>query len=61
MREDMKFLIKKTIDRLGRIVIPKNLREYYEIQLGDELALIPTDEGILLINPNEKKPRDKKE
>ena len=61
MREDMKFSVKKTIDTLGRIVIPKNLREYYEIQLGDELALIPTDEGILLIKPNDTKPRDKKE
>lgn len=40
--------ITKEIDRLGRIVIPKELRERYK--LDSDVEIIATDKGILLRN-----------
>ena len=45
----MKIGIIKEIDKLGRIVIPKELRNRYF--LSDKIEIIATDEGILLANP----------
>lgn len=45
----MKIGIKKTIDRLGRVVIPKEYREFY--RLGENIDIILTEKGILLRNP----------
>lgn len=39
--------IIRSIDKLGRIVIPKELREQYEIEEGD-VEIYTTNEGILL-------------
>ena len=39
----------KEIDRLGRIVIPKELRSLYH--LDEEVEIVMTDEGVLLRNP----------
>ena len=39
----------KRFDKLGRIVIPKKLRERYKLLY--EVELIPTEEGILIRNP----------
>ena len=47
----MKYTVEKKIDSLGRIVLPKEMREYYGIALGDSLNLIPTEEGILIVKP----------
>ena len=44
--------IIKDIDRLGRIVIPKELRERYG--LGESVELVPTEFGVLLRNPKYK-------
>lgn len=44
----MGFSVLKTIDKLGRIVIPKELRKYYGLSFYDEVELIPTPSGILL-------------
>ena len=41
--------VLKCIDSLGRIVVPKEFRERYA--LSDEVELVPTEEGILLRNP----------
>ena len=47
----MKMLgIKKKVDRLGRICIPKSMRELYG--LGDVVELIVTNEGVLLRSAN---------
>ena len=45
----MKIGVIKEIDKLGRIVIPKEYRERF--RLVDEVELIITDEGVLLKNP----------
>jgi len=44
----MRFLIEKTLDNLGRVVLPKELREYYGFLPDDKLDLIPTEAGILI-------------
>lgn len=41
--------IKKEIDNLGRLVIPKEMRELFN--MNGEVELIVTTEGILLRNP----------
>lgn len=39
----------KGFDKLGRIVIPKELRERFA--LADEVEIVATKEGVLLKNP----------
>ena len=41
--------IIKGFDKLGRIVIPKELRERFS--LNDEVEIVATEEGVLLRNP----------
>lgn len=41
--------INKEIDKLGRIVIPKEMRKL--LQLENEVELIMTEEGLLIRNP----------
>ncbi len=41
--------IKKEIDKLGRICIPKEMRNLFNLQ--NEVELQVTKEGILLKNP----------
>ena len=41
--------IKKEIDKLGRICIPKEMRKLFNLE--DEVELQVTSEGILLKNP----------
>ena len=43
-----KFAIKRSIDKLGRVVIPKDMRNYYNINVGDTLEIIASDNGILI-------------
>ncbi|MBQ8413894.1 MAG: AbrB family transcriptional regulator [Clostridia bacterium] len=40
--------VVKEIDKLGRIVIPKEFRERYN--LGDNVEIIACEEGVLLRN-----------
>ena len=40
----------KSFDKLGRIVIPKELRERFA--LADEVKIVATQDGVLLKNPN---------
>ena len=42
----MKFETKRKIDELGRIVLPIDMRNYYEIANGDRVVLLPVREGI---------------
>ena len=41
--------IIKEFDKLGRLVIPKEIRERYE--LTDKVEIITTPDGVLLRNP----------
>ena len=41
--------IKKEIDKLGRLCIPKDMRERFNFE--SEVELLITEEGILLKNP----------
>ena len=56
----MEFKVEKRIDNLGRIVLPKDMRDYYGINLNDKLLLVATDKGILISAKNEKgdKPKE---
>ncbi|MBQ7386582.1 MAG: AbrB/MazE/SpoVT family DNA-binding domain-containing protein [Clostridia bacterium] len=45
----MKYSMEKTIDSLGRIVIPKGMRDYYGISVNEKVKLIPSNEGILIM------------
>ena len=36
------------IDKQGRLVLPKEIREKYHLDQGSEIILIPQDEGVLL-------------
>lgn len=42
--------IVKELDRLGRVLIPKDLRERYGY--GDKVELVATPQGILIKNPD---------
>ena len=41
--------VLKELDMLGRIVIPKEFRKRYGF--GDQVELIPTEDGLLLRSP----------
>ena len=43
--------IERNVDRLGRIVIPKELRDFFKIEKDTRLEIIGTDEGILIKFP----------
>ncbi len=43
-----------TIDKLGRVVIPKEYREFYHIGKEDKVCLIDTPDGLLITNPKYK-------
>ena len=44
-----------TIDKAGRIVVPKPVRDRLGLQPGDELELIEGPDGLLLAPPPRKK------
>ena len=50
----MKYTLKRCVDKLGRIVLPKDMRDFYGIKNGDPLEIVATEEGILLKILNEK-------
>lgn len=46
--------IQKKIDALGRIVLPKELRELYDIKDGNTVEIVPTENGIIVKKPRYK-------
>ena len=44
----MTFVIKRKIDELGRLVLPIDHRNHYEIAAGDPLLVTDTGDGILV-------------
>jgi len=47
--------VKMKVFQKGQIVIPVSLRQQYQIDIGDRLDVVPTDDGILLKSPSKKK------
>ncbi len=47
----MRIGITRRLDRLGRIVIPKEMRKTYRLCDRDTVEIIGTEEGILLRVP----------
>ncbi|MBQ8764496.1 MAG: hypothetical protein IJZ12_01055 [Clostridia bacterium] len=41
--------VEKRLDELGRVVIPKELRDFYH--LNEKVTLVETEKGILITNP----------
>jgi len=41
-------LFKTKVSSKGQVVIPKHLRKAYHIGEGDEVFMIPTEDGVLL-------------
>ena len=37
-----------TVSSKGQITLPKEFREGYHLKAGEEIMMLPTDEGILL-------------
>lgn len=42
------------VDNLGRIVIPKEYREFYHMEKNGKVCLIDTVDGLLITNPKYK-------
>lgn len=39
------------VDTMGRLVLPKEIREFYHINTNDTIEIIPTVDGILIRKP----------
>ena len=46
------FVITKRFDNLGRVVIPKNIREHYGFENNCTVQIIPQKNGVLIISNN---------
>ena len=44
----MRFSVEKQVDKLGRIVLPKIMRDYYGILLCDTVSVVATEIVILI-------------
>lgn len=46
-------IFERDIDKVGRLVIPVDVRRMYGIEDGDTLLIIPQEDGILIRKANE--------
>ena len=57
------FVVERTVDRLGRIVIPKDMRKIYNVDIGSKVVVTATDGSVIIkpakSNPTLNKSRDK--
>ena len=47
----MRVGLHKKIDNLGRVTIPKEYRDFYQLNEKDTVCLIDKKEGLLINNP----------
>ena len=47
------FVFLRKVDALGRLVIPIEMRRYFGFEVGDNVKIIPTKHGVLLIPNNQ--------
>lgn len=52
------FVAFKKMDSLGRIVIPRDMRQYFDITPNDYVKIVPTEEGILIATSKDKQKRN---
>jgi len=52
MSKPLETLFKVKVSTKGQIVIPRHIREALKLNEGDELLLIPTQDGILMKHPH---------
>ena len=45
-------IFERDIDKVGRLVIPVDVRRMYGIEDGDTLLIIPQEDGILIRKAN---------
>ena len=57
----MEIKISRQIDELGRLVIPKDLREQYGLKSGDKVWFTAYDNGILIHSENMTYHKEKKD
>ena len=50
----MRIGIRRKLEKNGRLVIPKELREFYHLEDDKDVEIIATPEGVLITNPNYK-------
>lgn len=48
----MPYKIVKEVDRLGRIVLPKNIREHLKVKCGDSVCLEISNDNIIMSKNN---------
>lgn len=46
--------IRRKVDNLGRVTIPKEFRDFYNLNKGEMICIIETTDGLLLTNPKYK-------
>lgn len=49
----------RAIDTVGRVVIPKKIRNTFNLDVGDDVEFFTTDKGILIVKLNDEE-QDKK-
>ncbi len=42
------FMVERVVDRLGRIVIPKDMRKIYGIDIGTKVVFTATEKGVII-------------
>ena len=51
--EQVQYTVRRKIDKLGRLVIPHDMREMYGIVPDKEVTLLVQKNGILILPPND--------
>lgn len=47
----MRIGIRRKVDNLGRVTIPKEWRDFYHLDKQEEVCMIDTQDGLLITNP----------
>ena len=49
------YAVRRKTDKLGRLVIPHDMREMYGVEPNKEITLVAQKNGILILSPKEEK------
>ena len=47
----MRIGIRRKVDNLGRVTIPKEYRDFFHLDSSEEVCMIDTPDGVLITNP----------